>query len=164
MFATSIFLIQPAMAQANHDVTITDLSFNPQYLCVEKGNTINWTNNDPVICTLWFVHEENESTYLLSDPIPPGESWSHVFNDPAKLRYHCFKDLWITGRLRVVKVFGDINWDGTVDVHDLYASGRAYQTTPDNPNWNEDADINFDNTVNKTDLTIVGSHYGEIDP
>lgn len=164
MFATSGLLISQSMAPTIYDVTILDFSFDPPGQCIEKGNTINWTNNDAVIYTLWFVYEENDSTYLLSDPIPPGESWSHVFNDPVKLRYHNFERVWITGRLRVVKVFGDINWDGTVDVRDLYALGRAYPTTPDNPDWNEDADINFDNTVNEADLTIVRSHYGEIDP
>ena len=164
MLATSNSLIQLAMASTSYDVTILDLSFNPQGQCTEKGDTVVWTNKDPVIYTLWFVYEENESTYLLSGPIQPEESWSHVFNDPVKLKYYCFERLWITGRLRVVKVLGDIDWDGTVDGHDLYFLGRSYQAIPDNPNWNEDADINFDDTVNKTDLTIVGSQYGEIDP
>ncbi len=151
-------------AQNASNITIQDLVFHPQNLVVAKGDTITWTNNDSLIYTLWFVHEENGSTYLLSDPILPQESWSHTFHDPTKLKYYSQERLWITGRLRTVKVLGDINWDSLVDIHDLYALGEAYQTTPDTPNWNEDADINFDNAVNKSDLAIMNSHYGETDP
>jgi len=157
-------LILQAETQETRDVTIQDLTFQPQNITITKGDTVNWTNNDLVIYTLWFTYKENESTYLLSDPIPPGASWSRVFNDPAKLKYYCFERLWITGNLRIVMVLGDVNWDNIVDIYDLHALGRAYQATRESPNWNEDADINFDNTVNKTDLTTLSNNYGKTDP
>lgn len=101
---------------------------------------------------------------MLSTPILPGESWSHMFNNPAKLRYYCFESLWITGRLRIVKVLGDVNEDGTVNVLDLHGLGKAYQTAPNQPNWNEDADINFNYLVDNPDLTKLSSNFGKTDP
>ena len=132
ILATSTLLIQPAIAQPDHDVSIHDLSFDPQCLCIEKGDTINWTNNDPVIHTLWFVFAENQSTYLLSDPIPPGESWTHPFTESQKfaLLYYSFDKLWITGTLRVYRILGNVDGDGDVDPSDFYIFAGAYGTAP----------------------------------
>ncbi len=157
-------LNQKARAQDTHSVTMQDLAFSPQNLAITKGETVEWTNNDVVIYTLWFVYEENQTTYLLSNPIEPEQSWSHTFNNPAKLTYHSFERLRITGRLRIVYILGDINWDNKINIHDLYVLGKHYQTTPTSTNWNEDADINFDNTVNQPDLTTLSENYGKTDP
>ncbi|MDH5787164.1 MAG: ABC transporter substrate-binding protein, partial [Candidatus Bathyarchaeota archaeon] len=106
-------------------------SFHPQSLTIFKDDKIVWTNNDPVVHTLWFVYAEDKSTYLMSNPILPGESWSYVFSDSAELRYYCFDSLWVNGsitvkiqtdywlyrddtRIRNMKVYypaGDLYWE-----------------------------------------------------
>ena len=151
-------------ASETHSIKLEELSFHPQNLAITKHDAITWTNNDPVIHTLWFVYEENKSTYTLSNPILPGQSWSHTFNNPTKLTYYSQERLWITGRIRIVKVLGDINWNNLVDVHDLHTLGKSYQTTSGQPNWNEDADINFNNIVDEPDLSILSDNYGKTDP
>jgi len=162
--AVSNLLIQQAMAPANYNVTILDLSFKPQVLCIEKGNKVVWTNKDPMIYTLWFVFAENQSTYLLSDPIPPGQSWAHTFTKPAKLLYYSFERLWITGELRIFTIFGDVNGDGKVNDSDLFDLGRAYGTVPSMPNWNPDCDFNGNSNIDKPDLSALSENYGKIDP
>lgn len=152
------------VTRGRYEVIIFDFSFHPQGLSITRGDTVAWTNNDPEIYTLSFVFEENQSTYLLSDPILPGASWSHEFANPTKLRYYCLERPWITGNLRIVTILGDINWNNIVDIHDLHTLGKVYQTTPQSPNWNEDADINFDNVVNGTDLAKLSNNYGKADP
>ena len=166
MLATSILLIQPAMAQAKHGVTIHDLAFDPQCLCIEKGDTINWTNSDPLIHTLWFVFAENGSTYLLSDPIPPSESWSYTFTElqKFKLLYYSFKHLWITGTIRVYKVLGDVDGDGDVDPFDFAIFRLAYGSTTGDLNWNEWCDLDGDGDVDPFDFAIFRVNYGKIDP
>ena len=95
---------QPANAEQTHNVTIQDYAFHPQSLNVVVGDTMVWTNNDPVIYTLWFVNASDQSTYLLSDPIPPGESWSWIFDEVVELKYYSFERLWITGFITVRRI------------------------------------------------------------
>jgi plastocyanin len=84
------------------NVTINDFAFIPQNIDILNGTTIVWTNNDSVIYTLWFVIAENQTTYLLSDPITPGTSWSFTFySPPTELQYYSFEQLWITGNITV---------------------------------------------------------------
>jgi len=164
MLAISNLLIQQATAAENYNVTILNFSFNPQVLCIEKGDTVVWTNKDPVIYTLWFVFAENQSTCLLSDPILPGQSWSHTFTKPVKLLHHSFERLWVSGEIRIFTIFGDVNGDSTVKVTDLFTLGKAYGTSPSMPNWNPNCDFNGDNTIEFSDLSKQGENYGKTDP
>jgi len=113
--AIAIFLVltishslpYPANAQPTHNVIIQDFAFDPQILIIQAGDTVTWSNNDPVIYTLWFVYAENQTTYKkvgsegLSEPILPGETWSWTFDEIVKLQYYSFERLWITGNITV---------------------------------------------------------------
>jgi hypothetical protein len=54
-----------------------------------------------------------------------------------------------------VRLVGDVNGDGKVDLRDLAAVARAYGSTPGSPNWNPAADINGDGIVNMKDIALV---------
>jgi len=60
-----------------------------------------------------------------------------------------------------LKIVGDVNGDGTVDIDDLIAWDNAYGSHPGEPNWNEQADINYDGVVDKADAMIIIEHYKE---
>ncbi|UCE16709.1 MAG: hypothetical protein JSV12_03665, partial [Candidatus Bathyarchaeota archaeon] len=90
------------------NVTVSGFSFNPRNTAILEGDTVVWTNNDPVIHTLWFVNITDQSTFLLSPPIMPGESWSHNFTETATLQYYSFDRLWVTGFLTVTPIIHDI--------------------------------------------------------
>jgi len=172
LFATSILLIQPSMASAIYDVTIIDdgemwFSFDPEVRCIEKRDEVVWTNNannGPAICTLYFVFDENKSGYLLSDPIPLGQTWSHNFTEATKLLYYDLAHLWVSGKLRIYYLFGDVNWDNIVDGADFSLMGGAYRAEPGDANWNENCDINGDNIVDGADFSIAGGNYRKTDP
>lgn len=151
---------------SNIDATIIDLSFNPQCLCIEKGDTVNWTNNDPVIHTLWFVFADNKSTYLLSDPIPPGQSWAHTFTQPRKftLLYYSFERLWITGTIRVYRILGDIDGDGDVDYGDFLAFAASYLKSSGQPGYDREADFDCDGDVDYDDFLTFAANYLKSDP
>ena len=55
---------------------------------------------------------------------------------------------------------GDIDSDGIVSALDLATLGKAYGSIPSSPNWNSDADLNKDDTVNEGDLDILAGNYG----
>jgi plastocyanin len=88
-------------AAATHDVIIFDLAFNPQNLTLDVGDTVSWQNNDPLIYTIWFTNISDGSTYLLSNPILPGDTWAWTFDEPVALQYYSLERLWITGFINV---------------------------------------------------------------
>lgn len=42
--------------------------------------------------------------------------------------------------------------------------GKAYGATPGAPNWDEEADINYEGIIDIYDLAIVGENYGKTLP
>jgi hypothetical protein len=59
------------------------------------------------------------------------------------------------------KIPGDVTSDTLVDVHDLTRIGKAYGTTPDSPNWDNDADIDGDGVIGNHDLALCAKNYGK---
>lgn len=104
----SASLTREVAVETTHEVKITGFAFVPQNLIINLGDTVTWNNTDPVIHTLWFVHVANQSTYLLSDPIPPDTTWTYTFNDAVQLQYYSFKMLWITGFINVTGGVHDV--------------------------------------------------------
>jgi plastocyanin len=94
-------IIHPAHA-ATITVNIQNFAFNPQNATIHIGDSVTWTNNDPVVYTLWFKNASDGSTYLLSQPINPGTTWTHTFLDKIRLNYYDFDRLYITGGLIIV--------------------------------------------------------------
>jgi len=66
---------------------------------------------------------------------------------------------YVDGSVRV-KLQGDVNDDGRVDITDLAIVAQAYNTKVGDPNYNPDADLNNDGRVDVWDLHIVAKNYG----
>jgi len=64
-----------------------------------------------------------------------------------------------------VRIIGDINADGYVEMMDNYVIDQAYGSTPDHPRWNANADIyswpDGDYYIDMMDFWVVSQHYGE---
>lgn len=60
-----------------------------------------------------------------------------------------------------VKLLGDVDDNGIVDISDLHALSAAYGSVPESPNWNEEADMNGDNEVNGLDLSAFVQKYSK---
>ncbi|MEM2118137.1 MAG: cohesin domain-containing protein [Candidatus Bathyarchaeia archaeon] len=60
-----------------------------------------------------------------------------------------------------LKIVGDVNGDGIVDIDDLIAWDAAYESHSGDPNWNEQADLNYDGKVDKADAMIILENYHE---
>ena len=61
-----------------------------------------------------------------------------------------------------IKIPGDVNSDGVVDIFDLVLASDAYGSQPGDPNYNPEADIapRYD-LVDIFDMVTIASHYGE---
>ncbi len=57
-------------------------------------------------------------------------------------------------------LLGDINSDGIVDFTDYGLFGTAYQTTPEDPNWNPYADLDNDGDVDSDDFLDFALAFG----
>jgi len=60
-----------------------------------------------------------------------------------------------------VRLVGDVNGDGRVDLRDIALVARAFGATPTSPNWNPFADLNGDSIVNMKDMAIVVRQFGK---
>jgi PKD repeat protein len=60
-----------------------------------------------------------------------------------------------------VRLMGDVNGDGRVNVKDIALVARAFGSTPISPNWNPAADLNGDGVVNMKDIAIVARNFGQ---
>jgi plastocyanin len=96
-----VTIIRPVYAPTM-SINIQNFAFSPQNVTIQTGDSVTWVNNDPVIYTLWFTNASGGSTYLLSQPISPGTTWTHTFPDKVRLSYYDFDRLYITGQLIIV--------------------------------------------------------------
>jgi len=65
-----------------------------------------------------------------------------------------------TGTIKV-RMAGDINCDGVIDLYDLTAWANAFGSQPGYPNWNPLADLNQDEIVDIFDAVIIAINYGK---
>jgi len=68
-------------------------------------------------------------------------------------------NVFIDGTVKI-KVIGDVNGDGKVELADLMLVIKYYGTTPSSPNWYPDADVNGDGKVELADLMLVLKYWG----
>jgi thermitase len=61
---------------------------------------------------------------------------------------------FVVGKLDI-KVMGDVNGDGTVDMRDVYSAVLAFRSFPGRLKWNPDCDLNRDGMVDMRDITAV---------
>jgi plastocyanin len=81
---------------ATHGVTIADFAFSPPMLTVTTGDTVTWTNEDPV------VHTATSATGVFdSGDLTQGASFSFTFTTPGTYVYVCSPHTDMTGRIVV---------------------------------------------------------------
>lgn len=83
---------QTQVASMTQEISITNFTFDPQTVEVDKGVTVVWTNKDPVPHT---ITGDNFS----SGPLSPGQSFSYTFNEDGTFAYHCSLHPQMTGTI-----------------------------------------------------------------
>jgi len=66
-----------------------------------------------------------------------------------------------------VTLLGDLYVDGKIDMKDIAIVAKAFGTTPDDPNWRPEADLNPNGKIDMKDIAIVAKAFGTesvIDP
>jgi len=82
---------------ANASVQIADMAFAPANLTVTAGDTVTWTNTDPM------VHTVTSTTGAFdSGDLGEGESYGVTFTAPGTFSYVCTPHPFMTGTVTVV--------------------------------------------------------------
>lgn len=68
-----------------NNIEIGGFAFNPSTLTIKTGETVTWSNMDPVSHTI----TSDSGSELNSAPIPNGQTYSHTFNTVGTYSYHC---------------------------------------------------------------------------
>ena len=67
---------------------------------------------------------------------------------------------FIDGAVKV-KMMGDINGDGVIDIDDLNRAGKAYGSYEGEPYFDPEVDLNKDGHIDMRDLAVIGKNYGK---
>jgi len=60
-----------------------------------------------------------------------------------------------------IKIWGDVNNDGKVDITDIAIIALAFGSYPGHERWNPDADLNRDDKVDILDIALAAANYGQ---
>lgn len=85
-------------------VTIHDLQFDPGSMTAAKGTTVTWINNDEAAHTITtddFGTKGAPLGQFSSDPLNPGDSFTHTFDTTGEFKYHCTIHPYIKGTIIV---------------------------------------------------------------
>jgi plastocyanin len=63
-------------------VRIRDMGAHPKDVAIKRENAVSWLNDDPIAHDVTFDD-------FSSGPIPPGELYTHVFNETGTFHYYC---------------------------------------------------------------------------
>ncbi|MEM2255174.1 MAG: CARDB domain-containing protein, partial [Candidatus Bathyarchaeia archaeon] len=106
----------------------------------EVNLTFKWNTSEATPCNTYIV-------------------WAEATLTPYE--YNTTNNLYVDGTIKV-RIMGDINGDGLVDITDIAAVSDAYGSAPGAPNWNPAADVNQDELIDVEDVALVSSKFGSI--
>jgi parallel beta-helix repeat protein len=164
-----------------HDVAIIDVTLDNTW--VYQGHSINInvtvTNEgdfpETVTVTLYYNITANQIIGIQTINLNIGESQTLIFvwdttgveychnytitavaeitfdNDPSD-------NILADGKIKV-RIIGDINGDGVVDMKDIYGVALAFGSYPGHRRWNPDADLNQDGKVDIKDIYATVLNY-----
>jgi hypothetical protein len=104
--------------------------------------TFNWNTTTVAFCHNYTIHAE-------ATLVP--------------FEYNVTNNSLIGGYVKV-RIVGDINGDGKVDVTDIAMVSAAFGSYPGHPRWNPACDINRDNRIDVQDLAKVSKNFGKYCP
>jgi len=92
---------------------------------------------------------------------------SHTFSANASFvpfEFNATNNFLVGSVQAKIKLLGDVNSDGTVNLQDLVLLAMAYNTKVGDPKYNSEADFNDDGKINLVDLVTCALYYGQSCP
>jgi hypothetical protein len=104
----------------------------------ETALTLNWNTTETTPCRTYNI-------------------WAEATQIPYE--YNTTNNIYIDGTVKI-RIIGDVNGDGIVDIKDVAAVSKAFGSQPGMPLWNEAADINRDRKIDIKDVALVSRKFG----
>lgn len=138
----------------------------------------NGTGN-PVPYTELSLYDENRTAVWNGATDSHGKAnFNSTFSDSnytvtlslAAVKGNCFAGMNVTlladtPLVLTLRYFADLNSDGNsdgkVDILDIAMAARACGTKPEDPGWEDTADINNDGVINILDISAIAKEYGK---
>jgi len=133
-------------SSSNNTIYHNDFMNNQQQAAIFLSQN-NFDDAYPVGGNYW---SDNNGTDSNKDGI---SDTPYVVDATNTDNFPLMKPLQITGK-------GDVNLDGVVDIYDAIALAKAYDSTPENSNWDLYADFNKDNKIDIFDALILAANFG----
>jgi len=161
-----------------HDVVVTEITTSSTWVYQGHAANVSVTVSDiggfpeNVWVTLYYNVTAGESIDAYPVYLNAGQTYTLVFTwNTAGIPYLNYTLTAVATILTgsntlsngtiTVRLLGDVNGDGRVDLKDIALVARAFGSTPNSPNWNPAADLNGDGIVNMQDIAIVARNFGQ---
>lgn len=144
------------------------------------GNTVAMTGqlNSPAdVSNVTLQYSlDNGKTWSLLAELSTDHNGNFSYDwKPAKEGEYLVRAIWnpsiryqevMTNSLIIVSITGDITGpsglpDGTVNMRDVGYVAKRFGTTPSNPMWNPNADIDGNGIINMKDIGLVAKNFGK---
>jgi len=79
---------------------------------------------------------------------------------PIPYEYNMTNNRYVNGVIEV-RILGDVNGDGKVNMVDMWLVQEAFGASPGNPRWNPYADIDGSQRVDMLDIYIIQKNFGK---
>jgi hypothetical protein len=160
------------------------VELNIQPVCLNLQSKGRWITATIVLPEGYSAGDVDVSSMLLNGTVPAEKSSSHANSLTVKfertavsMRILTEGIMWgnvtltVSGRLAdgtmfegsdtiKVKMPGDVNMDGKVDIRDASLAAKAYGSTPNSAGWNPAADENEDGKIDIRDINAIAKLYG----
>jgi hypothetical protein len=169
------------LAIIKHDIAVTNvtISTNETYTGNIVGITVTLHNYGNVLenfTTTIYANAANISTLQVLNLLPsetrimscnwnttgyPASNTPYVIKavaDTLPYETNTANNVFVDSSVKL-KLIGDVNGDGKVDINDLMAWDAAYGSTSGDLNWNVQADINGDGVVDQQDGQLIVQNY-----
>jgi len=167
-----------------HDIAVTEVVPYRSWVYEGRLVPVNVTLlncgdfNETVTVDLYYNFTANQQIGTMTTDLSPNETKTLTFVWNTLGVQHCH-NYTITalaniqfdsnttnnvkeGTIRIkVRIMGDINGDGKVDMKDIAIAASAFGSYPSHSKWNPDADIDENDKIDLKDIALIAKHFGE---
>jgi PKD repeat protein len=163
------------VSAVKHDIAIINITTNTHYAypgrivnitvvvknngeAPENFNVTTYRNSTPIGTILVTGLGVGENTTLIfnwnTSGLAPCNTWTISAEAPLVGDINPGDNTLADGTVKI-KIIGDVNGDGRVDIDDLVLIVAAIPSYPGHPEWNPQVDLNGDNIVDIADIVIA---------
>nr|QBK87308.1 MAG: plastocyanin/azurin family copper binding protein [Marseillevirus LCMAC201] len=85
----------------NFKVSIVDIGFKPVDITIKVGDTVIWSNEDPIWHTVTSGEPLEPNGIFNSERLNSGDTFKYTFNEIGKYPYYCIPHPWMIGTIIV---------------------------------------------------------------